>query len=76
MIHHAPPRLTPQQALHCRQCRVVDTSARLGLYFTPQDREWARQFARRIGCPSPRAYGAIPRRDGRVRVPLAGVMTC
>lgn len=48
MIHHAPPRLTAAQALYCRQCRVVETSARLGLYFTPQDREWARQFARRM----------------------------
>lgn len=48
MIHHAPPRLTAAQAMYCRQCRVVDTSARLGLYFTPQDREWARTFARRM----------------------------
>lgn len=48
MIHHAPPRLTAAQALYCRQCRIVDTSSRLGLYFTPQDREWARKFARRM----------------------------
>lgn len=48
MIHHAPPRLTPQQAFYCRQCRVVETSTRLSLYFTPQDREWARSFARKM----------------------------
>jgi len=42
MIHHAPPRLTAAQAMYCRQCRVVDTSSRIGLYLTKDDREWAR----------------------------------
>lgn len=48
MIHHTPPRLTPAQAMHARQCLAIHASARIGAYLTPEDREWGRRFARRM----------------------------